>query len=209
MTYSDRLGYEGTTPRPHWIQTYTGKAFDLSAPLPSMVCIEDIAHALATLNRYCGHAAWPYSVAQHSIMVAEIVAATAPELGLPALLHDAAEAYTNDWSSPLKRMMKDADEHTLGEFVQVPLKVERSIERAIHRKFRIALTLAGHRLIKHADLIALATEKRDLFGPAPQAGWGDATGFAMPPLDEPCAEWPWAVAKTRFLQAFERYGGVV
>mgnify|MGYP001614787186 CR=1 FL=1 len=200
----------------YWVQTYTGKSFDLSNPLPSMVCIEDIAHALATLNRYTGHARWPYSIAQHSIMVAEIVAATAPELGLPALLHDSPEAYTNDWSSPLKRMMRDADERDDPRESpgQIPLQVERSIEHAIRLKFRLfynypADALASaRRLIKHADLIALATEKRDLFGPAPQAGWGDATGFALPPpLDEPCAEWPWQLAKTRFLQAFERYGG--
>jgi uncharacterized protein len=199
--------------RPYWIQTYTGRAFDLSRPRPEDVRIVDIAHALATLNRYTGHAAWPYPIAQHSIMVAEIVVCTRPELGLPALMHDSPEAYTNDLSSPIKALMRARAVPTLGglgscasEFDQI----DGDVMHAIAVRFRLpALTPADHRAIKHADLVALATEKRDLFGPAPQPGWGDATGFEMPePLDRACERWPWEKAKARFLEAFERFGGV-
>jgi uncharacterized protein len=190
----------------HWIQTYTGRAFDLSRPTPSMVDIVDIAHALATLNRYTGHAAWPYSIAQHSIMVAEIVICTRPELGLAALMHDSPEAYTNDLSSPIKVLMRQRHEGPASSLFD---EIDGDVMHAIAVRFRLpALTPADHRLIKHADLVALATEKRDLFGPAPQAGWGDATGFEMPePLDRACERWPWEKAKARFLEAFERFGG--
>lgn len=194
---------------PYWIQTHRGLAFDLSRPLPSMVCIEDIAHAEATINRYTGHAAWPYSIGQHSLMVAEIVAATAPELGLAALLHDAPEVYTNDLSSPMKALLrKHADEGSDPFDHSAFDAIDAEIERVIHHKFKISLTPEAHRIIKQADLIALATEKRDLFGPPPQAGWGDATGFALPePLPRACERWTWQAAEDRFLQAFERYGG--
>lgn len=184
---------------PYWIQTYSGLAFDLSCPLPSMVSGDDIAHALATLNRYTGHARWPYSIAQHSLMVADIVAATAPELYLHAAMHDSPEAYINDWSSPLKLLIRER----AGE---VARNLDRDVERAIYYKFGLhPLTPEQHRLIKHADLVALATEKRDLFGPAPQAGWGDATGFEMPqPLEQRCEEWTWKQARARFREALER-----
>jgi len=38
-----------------WITTFTGKQFDFLNPTTSMVCIEDIAHALARLCRFNGH----------------------------------------------------------------------------------------------------------------------------------------------------------
>lgn len=192
---------------PFWIQTFTGRAFNLDAPTPEQVCARDIAHALALLNRYCGHSLWPYSVAQHSIMVAEIVAATAPELALAALLHDAPEAYLNDWSSPLKAIMRDWQAN--GAHGQAPLYLDEAIGDCIRARYRINLGPAERRLIKHADLVALATEKRDLFGPAPQEGWGDATGFELPePLAAPCQEWSWLRAEAGFLRAFDAYGGV-
>ena len=63
----------------HWILTATGRDFPLSG-LPTVMPdaaprIEDIAHALAQINRYTGHAARPYSVAEHSLLVCEIVRA--------------------------------------------------------------------------------------------------------------------------------------
>ncbi len=196
---------------PFWIQTFTGRAFDLSNPMPQMVDVEDIAHALAQINRYTGHAAWPYSVAQHSIMVAEIVAATAPGLALGALLHDAGEAYTGDLSSPFKALMR---EHCC-EASSPADDIADRVDHAIRLRFRLlynypADALArAHATIKQADLIALATEKRDLFGPPPCEGWGDATGFVLPePLDRPCERWWWVDAKARFLDAFDRFGGV-
>ena len=60
----------------------------------------DIGHALAQLARWNGHTSHPWSVAQHSIVVASLVA---PEHTLWALLHDASEAYLCDIPRPLKR----------------------------------------------------------------------------------------------------------
>lgn len=192
-----------------WIQTYSGVAFDLANPRPEMVRIEDIAHSLATLNRYTGHAAWPYSIGQHSLMVAEIVAATAPELALAAMLHDSPETYTNDLSSPIKWMMRQREDAGPEDNGQVFLELEDSIERVIHQRFAIKLDAAARRLIKHADLVALATEKRDLFGPPPRTGWGDATGFTLPPpLEQKCTRMRWDFIESLFLAAFDRYGGV-
>ena len=197
-----------------WIQTFTGRAFDLSNPQPEQVCIEDIAHALANCCRYAGHSRWHYSVAQHSLLVAEIVAATDPELALTALLHDAAEAYIGDWSSPLKALMRHAvrDQEAATDLEQggpftpwSPLDVEQAVEHAIGKRFGVDL-LTRNPVIKAADLIALATEKRDLFGPAPRDGWGDSTGFEMPePLTRRILRVTPESAELAFLDAF-RWG---
>jgi hypothetical protein len=76
--------------------------FDLDATLVDIV---DIAHSLARLCRYNGHTEGHYSVARHSILVAGRLAATGHprDVQLAGLLHDAAEAYLGDMTSPLKR----------------------------------------------------------------------------------------------------------
>ena len=68
-------------------------------PREDEVDIRDIAHGLATTNRYGGQFPAPFSVAQHSCMVSELCQ---PANALVALLHDAEEAYTGDLIKPLK-----------------------------------------------------------------------------------------------------------
>ena len=40
---------------PGIISTYKGKRFNVLAPNPELICIEDIAHALSNLCRFGGH----------------------------------------------------------------------------------------------------------------------------------------------------------
>ena len=65
-----------------WMQTATGGVFWPVDPRPEDVEIEDIAHALSLICRYCGHVREFYSVAQHSVLVARAAGATV--LGSPA-----------------------------------------------------------------------------------------------------------------------------
>lgn len=85
--------------------TGTGKLFNLNNPSPVTVDIEDIAGALSKTCRWNGNIPHFYSVAQHSCMVAWLAP---PELALPALLHDAAEAYTGDIIRPVKKLLAQA-----------------------------------------------------------------------------------------------------
>ena len=71
------------------IRTNTGKVFDLKLMDPESICIEDIAHALSHVSRFGGHLDKHYSVAQHSVYVAQCLTA---ENQLAGLLHDATEA---------------------------------------------------------------------------------------------------------------------
>ncbi len=89
-----------------WIETSQGIKFDLGDPHPNDVNIKDVAHALSQLCRFNGHTRDFYSVAQHSIMVADKLP---PELQLQGLLHDAHKAYTGEPTRPLKDFFKWLD----------------------------------------------------------------------------------------------------
>ncbi len=127
-----------------WITTLSGKHFNFAKIEQCSICIEDIAGALSNICRFTGHLPEFYSVAQHSVQASYIVPA---EFAYEALMHDAAEAYCNDISSPLKTLLPDYQ------------KIEKAIELAIAEKF--ALPTAMSDAVKLADLIMLATERRD------------------------------------------------
>lgn len=87
-----------------WMNTYSGKRFDILDPQPTQISIVDIATALSNQARYAGHTIRHYSVAEHSLIAWDAVAHLAPEdldLQRWALMHDAAEAYVTDIPWPL------------------------------------------------------------------------------------------------------------
>lgn len=169
-----------------WIQTYTGKQFEFERPTLDMLDIEDIAHALSGTARYNHHTRDFYSVAQHAC----IVASCAPrEIALAALLHDAAEAYTGDMVSPLKRMCPDFK------------RVEKVIEALVCEKFGVDIHDAR---IKELDMRILINEKRDLF--VVQRNWKVEETYAPLPIGTIVAQPP-REAKMNFLNAFVALGG--
>lgn len=87
-----------------FIVTSSGRQFSYLDPRPHMIDICDIAHALSQICRFNGHTSLFYSVAQHSLLVADKMIGSAGER-LAGLLHDAAEAYVCDIPSPLKVLL--------------------------------------------------------------------------------------------------------
>ncbi len=91
-----------------WQRMLSGRRLDLLDPSPLDVEIEDIAHGLAFVARWNGQTSgeYPYSVAEHSLLVEEIFRAANPTAGprwcLAALLHDAPEYVIGDMISPVK-----------------------------------------------------------------------------------------------------------
>lgn len=161
-----------------WIQTYTGKKFDLLNPSPLSVDIEDLAHALAHQCRFAGHCRRPYSVAEHSYWMATCCVLDS-EMVVHALLHDAAEAYTGDIIAPLKRIM---DDESLRD-------IDAKITRCVYEHLAIAPpTIMQHEALKRLDLRMLATEKRDLFDA--HIDWPCLDGYAPLPLEIPGEESP-------------------
>lgn len=65
-----------------WMITITGREHHLrgSSAQHSLPEINEIAHALSMINRFTGHTTRPYSVAEHSLLVAQM----ASEEGAPA-----------------------------------------------------------------------------------------------------------------------------
>lgn len=87
------------------IRLISGKYVDLFSDFDTgLITIEDIAHSLSFLCRFNGQIIQFYSVAQHSIWVANHCP---PEHRLTALLHDASEAMCADIPSPLKNELAD------------------------------------------------------------------------------------------------------
>jgi len=86
------------------IRTYSGKYVNVFEPTEDMICIEDIAHALAHQCRFAGHTQTFHSVAEHSIMCADL---SIKSDKLQALMHDASEAYLVDIPTPIKNHMTE------------------------------------------------------------------------------------------------------
>lgn len=174
---------------PTWIQTANGRTFDLAQPRPEDIHVDDIAHHLAAINRYTGAARRPYNVAQHSCLVSQLLP---PRLRLAGLLHDAAEAYTGDWSSPMKVLVRLEAPGLLE-------KIHGRIERAVEERFGLKLAEEDHALIKWADYTLLATEKRDLMPLDSRPGWADSAGVVeLPPPLEREIKWPWSFDDSKF-----------
>lgn len=166
----------------HWITTYTGKQFHFLDPQPDEIDIIDIAHHLSLTCRFTGACREFYSVAEHSIRVADIVAY---EYRLHALLHDASEAYLPDLPRPEK-----AD---LPKFKEMELV----ILEAIFKKF-VPIYVQGVIEVKLADNILLATEARDLM--ANTNDWAPLP----PPLKDTIIPMTSADAKNAFIDYFKR-----
>jgi hypothetical protein len=141
------------------VSTRSGRRVALLNPSPAQIVIGDIAHGLAHQCRFNGQTNRFYSVAQHSVLVASILPR---ELRLAGLLHDASEAYLGDIVQPLKELLPEYQsiEAHFCEVLGARFNVDLSPNSAIHK----------------ADLIVLATERRDLM-PMDTADWSCIAGI--------------------------------
>jgi len=144
-----------------WIQTFTGKQFWPLDPRIEEIDFYDVAHALANICRYTGHVKSFYSVAQHSVLMSDIVPAADRRW---ALMHDAAEAYLTDIARPLKRAPEFAAYR----------EAEERLERCIAERFDLPWPMPES--VKAADLRMLATERRDLMA-TPPIPWRSTAGI--------------------------------
>ena len=91
-----------------WQRMLSGRRLEILNPSPLDIEIEDIAHGLSFLARWNGQTVgdYPFSVAQHSLLVENIFSMQFPDMDNPsklfALLHDSAEYVIGDMISPLK-----------------------------------------------------------------------------------------------------------
>lgn len=139
----------------------SGRRLDLLDPTPMDIEVEDIAHGLAFVARWNGQTRgdWPYSVAEHSLLVEQIFARGNPGIGarwqLAALLHDAPEYVIGDMISPVKAAI-GAEYGVLDE----------RLTAAVHRRFGLpaALPVPIKKAIKSADRISAWLEAVQIAG---------------------------------------------
>jgi hypothetical protein len=142
----------------HWMLTRTGREVYLSGPeaqaAQNVPDLAEIGHSLAQINRFTGHASRPYSVAEHSLLVHSIACTLTedPLTRFAALMHDAHECITGDVATPIKRAVGAAWD-TFEAYHAGMLAKHYGIDN-------LGSEIEG--LIKHCDLVALATERRDL-----------------------------------------------
>tara|TARA_R110001632_G_scaffold109706_3_gene220055 strand:+ start:2540 stop:3112 length:573 start_codon:yes stop_codon:yes gene_type:complete len=149
-----------------WKRMATGKYVDLNNLRVEDVDIKDIEVSLNNILRFTGHhkERKPLTVAQHSLLCLELVKLTYPdedELYLKVFIHDFAEAYIGDISSPVKKALgkffydwADPIEHTTNmAFLNTPITVEEKQK------------------IKYIDLMSLDIERRCMWNQMGKDKW--------------------------------------
>lgn len=116
--------------------------------------INDVAHHLSNICRFTGAVHSFYSVAQHSCVVAVILAIhnLPRRIQFAGIMHDTPEYLLNDCGTPLKKRLP---EYRYYEDKAWPLFVER---------FQISDSYLTQRFVKAADEIAYRLEARILQG---------------------------------------------
>jgi len=144
-----------------WQRMLSGRRLDLLDPTPMDIEVEDIAHGLAFVARWNGQTRgdWPYSVAEHSLLVEEIFSRHNPGIAarwqLAALLHDAPEYVIGDMISPVKAAIGAA----YGE-------LDLRLTAAVHLRFGLPAQLPGaiKTAIKSADKVSAWLEAVQIAG---------------------------------------------
>lgn len=150
-----------STPIRAWQRMLSGRRLDLLDPTPVDIEIEDIAHGLAFVARWNGQTRgdYPYSVAEHSLLVEQIYDLQHPngpvKWNLAALLHDAPEYVIGDMISPVKAAV--GEEYS---------KLDDRLVAAIHIRFGLPAQIPAtiKKKIKDADKISAWLEATQIAG---------------------------------------------
>lgn len=146
---------------------------DLRGLRPQDIDLGRIATSLAHQCRYLGRIGVHFSVAQHSVMVADRLGAEDPErrrrLRAWGLLHDAAEAWIGDIPRPLKeRLVYREGDGPEASFLDLGF-IEERILKAVSQRFGLPWPIPEE--VSRVDSAMLAAEAAHFFGePIPALG---------------------------------------
>lgn len=176
-----------------WMPTARGAVFPLLGPAAADVDFRAVAEGLAKACRFAGQLAAFYSVAQHSVVVADMLP---PEARPYGLLHDAHEAFVGDIPTPVEEALR-----RLGAGDAVG-RLKAGLDAAIFPAAGLAWPLPANiaYMVRCADLTALATERRDLLAAGP--AWGRDL---PPPLARVITPWPWHRALDAYVDRLRRW----
>lgn len=165
-------------PEDGWIETAYGR-FDPKNP---KFDIHDIAHNLGQLTRFNGSGRFFYSIAEHSVLVSNIM--TALSLGDPfeGLMHDDTEFALSDVPAPFKQLLPDwrafdAElELALRRQYNLPPKKSQGCKKADWLALFIeAYYLLPSRGAIFSDPLGLRDEALSYLGKFEIHGWDDRT----------------------------------
>lgn len=137
-----------------WLQTYLGKQLRIPECNQDVITLEETAAVLSRICRF-GARTWPlnnfYSVAEHSVRVADcikLLGGTDQDQWEGINLEGEEAILGFDPPSPLLQLCPDL----------------KALKRKAHIAYqsRYGLPVELSKIVKHADLVLLATEKRDL-----------------------------------------------
>jgi len=191
------------TRRGDWMEVASGTRFYPLDPRASEVHLSDVASSLAKQCRYNGHTRFFYSVAEHSVLMADWLFREYgdPLLAYQGLMHDAPEAYLGDMVRPLKRNMP--------AFVAAELPVWQTIVEAfpVLRRKGLSQDLAApgpyglDARVHQADNRILVDERAQVMRPSSNP-WGIDH---LEPLGVTIEGWHPGDAESNFLFAEEEY----
>lgn len=173
-----------------FIQTYTGSKWYLEPSKNTEYLLPDIANSLAKLARFNGHSRAFWSVAQHSIILAEQIYKKIgnKRYALAGLLHDGAESVIGDVPTPFRAMFEEAK------------NIEDIIELQIFKDYGVA-EFYKDRTIKQYDLRMLRTEIQQLME-------HDMCDQSLIPFDIKLLPQSPSAALSTFYRAFYEYSGL-
>ena len=201
-----------------WTLTGAGCAVDLLRPSSEVIDLEiDVAESLARLPRFIGHVrAGPYSVAQHSVIGADLLAREDEGLAAAFLLHDAHEAYLGDVATPVQAALaaaagraaavmgasEDVGAHVLVGLADLKAGLDRAIFEAAGLRWPAPPAWTAR--VRVMDRQMLVAEARRLLPRPPRADGfpGDAAPLR---LGDKLTPWPWPKAAAAIRDRLARY----
>jgi 5'-deoxynucleotidase YfbR-like HD superfamily hydrolase len=142
-----------------------GSYFDLDNMDRNTIDIRTVAQSLSRIPRFLGHTEVAYSVAQHSVMVSDLVRSYDPRVRLAALMHDAHESITGDITTPVKQYLRQSSAWK---------KLEHRLEDFFATTFSYDVDVAHGELVKEADNMALWIERQAIHQAFAEDDWGYA-----------------------------------
>ena len=145
--------YFASNPDDIWIETVSGKHFYFES---SQFDLDDGAHAIGMQCRYTGHCKKFYSVAEHSVLVSDLMLMFSLGDPFEGLMHDFHEGWFTDIATPWKGLLPDYSVK------------EKQLEARMRKQFGLPDKITSG--AKLADRLALYLEASELI-PSKGADW--------------------------------------
>ena len=175
--------------------TFSGRKVDVANMQKQDICLQDIAKGLSLICRWVGQLGQFYSVAQHSVHMAEHAMSYGNLSMIPklCLLHDASEAYLADIPYGVKGLLPEYQ------------RLENAVQGAVYDKYLPGVTQEAESALKCIDHRAAVAEYLQLKPNSKREDLG-APHHLLRPLPGKLVPMSPAEAEAAFLNMAEKLG---